>query len=389
MSRLRFKRADGLDFGDSICLCLGDVAEYRKSRRVAQEVVYVSTEDLLKDIGGISKRKLTEAEGVEFFKGDILLGNIRPYLKKIWLADCQGVCSADVLVIRSKSIDPSCLFYMLSSEDFFRHMADGYKGSKMPRGDKKQIMEYKLNIPEEIKEQQKIAAFFIVIDRKLDILRKEKAFLEGARKGVVDGFFTRKMRLSESNDEWVQLTLGKVAEFYNGDRGKNYPSQKDYVNDGIPFINAGDLDGVSISNACVKITKEKYDSLGGAKIKQNDILYCLRGSLGKKAIVTINEGTIASSLIAIRANKVNYKFLFYFLDSCLEDKQRKLNDEGAAQPNLSAKSLKSFSIPVPSLDEQEKIAEFLTCFDSKVEIVKRRIKSVEKLKLAFMQKMFV
>ena len=116
MSRLRFKRADGLDFGDSICLCLGDVAEYRKSRRVAQEVVYVSTEDLLKDIGGISKRKLTEAEGVEFFKGDILLGNIRPYLKKIWLADCQGVCSADVLVIRSKSIDPSCLFYGSSSK---------------------------------------------------------------------------------------------------------------------------------------------------------------------------------------------------------------------------------------------------------------------------------
>ena len=86
MSRLRFKRADGLDFGDSISLCLGDVAEYRKSRRVAQEVVYVSTEDLLKDIEGISKRELTEAEGVEFFKGDILLGNIRPYLKKLYLS---------------------------------------------------------------------------------------------------------------------------------------------------------------------------------------------------------------------------------------------------------------------------------------------------------------
>lgn len=315
---------------------------------------------------------------------EVGMASVWSYKQKVYL----NSFSFGLRVKNKQNVDPVYLTYLLRSPVYRKRISIQAQGISRYNLSSSRLSTLKVKIPT-LEEQQKIAAFFIVIDRKLDILRKEKAFLEGARKGVVDGFFTRKMRLSESNDEWVQLTLGQVAEFYNGDRGKNYPSQKDYVNDGIPFINAGDLDGVSISNACVKITKEKYDSLGGAKIKQNDILYCLRGSLGKKAIVTINEGTIASSLITIRANKVNYKFLFYFLDSCLEDKQRKLNDEGAAQPNLSAKSLKSFSIPVPSLDEQEKIAEFLTCWDSKVEIVKRRIKSVEKLKLAFMQKMFV
>ena len=81
--------------------------------------------------------------------------------------------------------------------------------------------------------------------------------------------------------EWERSTIARHASFYNGDRGKNYPSTSDYVSNGVPFINAGDLDGLNISNKCAKISLEKYNQLSGAKLKPNDILYCLRGSLGK------------------------------------------------------------------------------------------------------------
>ena len=80
---------------------------------------------------------------VGFGKGDILLGNIRPYFKKIWLSDIQGGCSPDVLVIRSiVGNETEFLFASLARDDFFTYDMAGKKGSKMPRGDKDHIMRY-------------------------------------------------------------------------------------------------------------------------------------------------------------------------------------------------------------------------------------------------------
>lgn len=85
---------------------------------------------------------------------------------------------------------------------------------------------------------------------------------------------------------WEYKKLGEVATFINGDRGKNYPSAKDFVESGVPFINAGHLNNGIISYDKMNyITINKYNSLGSGKIIKNDILFCLRGSLGKYAIV--------------------------------------------------------------------------------------------------------
>ena len=87
-------------------------------------------------------------------------------------------------------------------------------------------------------------------------------------------------------NNWTYKKLGEVASFINGDRGKNYPSQKDFVESGIPFINAGHLNDGNIDfDSMNYINDEKYDSLNSGKVKEGDILFCLRGSLGKKAIV--------------------------------------------------------------------------------------------------------
>lgn len=158
-----------LNFGDSVELrMLGEIADYAKDRINTDFITtenYVSVENLLKD-----KKGKTIAESVPklnnvigFKKNDILIGNIRPYLRKIWFADCNGGTNGDVLVIHimDSTIIPKFLFYILSSERFFIFDIQNSKGAKMPRGDKNIIMQFQIPIPP-IKEQERIVA---ILDR--------------------------------------------------------------------------------------------------------------------------------------------------------------------------------------------------------------------------------
>lgn len=106
---------------------------------------YVSTESLLPNKGGRQEASSLPTTGkVTVYKmGDTLVSNIRPYFKKIWLADRDGTCSGDVIVFRAKEPRHAAYLYsMLRSDSFFEHVMAGAKGTKMPRGDKKQMMQY-------------------------------------------------------------------------------------------------------------------------------------------------------------------------------------------------------------------------------------------------------
>ena len=84
---------------------------------------------------------------IRYQRGDVLIANIRPYLKKVWFADIDGGASPDVLVFRAKDgHSPSFLYAILLQDSFFDYVMQGAKGSKMPRGDKEQIMRYELPI---------------------------------------------------------------------------------------------------------------------------------------------------------------------------------------------------------------------------------------------------
>ena len=166
---------------------------------------------------------------------------------------------------------------------------------------------------------------------------------------------------------WPLVKLGDICTFVNGDIGKNYPSSSEFVEEGIPFINAGDLIDNQIDKKRLSyISSDKFDLLSSGKVCKDDLLFCLRGSLGKFAIVDdITEGAIASSLVIIRAgNKITTKYLFEYLRSSLCENEITKFANGAAQPNLSGKDLKDFQIPLPSLEEQKRVAAILDKADS-------------------------
>ena len=198
------------------------------------------------------------------------------------------------------------------------------------------------------------------------------------------------IRFQGFTEEWEQHKLGDYCEMYNGDRSSKYPNASDMVDDGIPFINAGDLENGSVNlKTANNITREKYNQLGGAKLQIGDIVYCLRGTLGKNAFIdNFEEGTIASSLVAIRPKNIDGRYLYYILNSDIEYRQRIVHDEGAAQPNLSAKSVSEFEIPIPSIGEQKKISAYFTKFDHLIYFHQRKYDSLVKVKKSMLEKMF-
>ena len=191
----------------------------------------------------------------------------------------------------------------------------------------------------------------------------------------------------------MKVKLGEVSVLINGDRGKNYPSQADILSDGdIPFVNAGHLDGRSIRlDEMSYITFEKYNQLSSGKFRKGDILYCLRGSLGKKAVVQeIVEGAIASSLVIIRPDSqiIDANYLILALDSpCIQNQLLKANN-GSSQPNLSAASVRAYEIDLPNKKVQEEIVNKFDKIQRVIDARKQQLQKLDELVKARFVEMF-
>ena len=197
----------------------------------------------------------------------------------------------------------------------------------------------------ELKADKKDSFIFVGSDK-----RHYEQFADGTVKDIEDEI------PFDVPEGWAWCRLHSISVLLNGDRGENYPSKNDYVEQGIPFINAGCLDNGFIDFSLANyITEEKYNSLRAGKIQEGDILYCLRGSLGKTGIVINNSrGAISSSLCIFRLNKViQPEFFLHVLNSSIIFNQQNLVDNGTAQPNLSAKDVSNYFIPLPSISEQQ------------------------------------
>ena len=164
------------------------------------------------------------------------------------------------------------------------------------------------------------------------------------------------------DDNVPTAKLGDVCRMINGDRGKNYPSGDDFVENGVPFVNAGHLQNRKVDFCDMNyITEEKFNLLSQGKMQEGDILYCLRGSLGKHGLVDFERGAVASSLVILRCNQeqVLPQFLLYALETPEIELQLKAANNGSSQPNLSAASVKAYDIKLPTIEQQKQFVSFV------------------------------
>lgn len=184
----------------------------------------------------------------------------------------------------------------------------------------------------------------------------------------------------EVPENWVWVRLGEIVDILNGDRGKNYPAKSTLSKEGIPFISAANLcDNVVVEDDLLCMSEEQYNKLSAGKLRRNDIILCIRGSLGKHGKFPFEKGAIASSLVILRSkdrDALTDDYVMQYLDVPLFYDEIKKYDNGTAQPNLAAKNLELFLIPLPPFSEQQRIVERIEELFAKLDEAKERLQEV-------------
>ena len=290
----------------------------------------------------------------------------------------RGIITSAYITIRPEQyISSEYLYYVLHSFDIvkgFYGMGAGIRQGLTYDG----VQSLKIPSPS-LAEQQDIANYLDDRCSKIDEIiaeatasieeykeLKQAVIFEAVTKGL-----DKNVPMRQSNVGWIDRVpcswnVGKLrllAEFYNGDRSSRYPSGNDIKSEGIIFVTSNNLGNIRLNIDIPTnkyITKEKYDELGGAKLRIDDIVFCLRGSVGKCSINKIfDAGTIASSLVVIRPKRINPDYLNYVLQTSRITDEAIVSAIGIGSANLAAHDISEFFVPVPSKAEQQEIVDFL------------------------------
>ena len=327
------------------------------------------------------------------YDGDFILSNSmsfgRPYIMRT-----SGCIHDGWLVLRQPKVNPDYLYLALGSDliyQQFDRLASGSTVRNLNIGLAKTV---EIPVPSEA-EQQRIVA---ILDEAFAGIATARAAAEQNRQNARALFESHLQAVfSQRGEGWVLASLGDVCEFENGDRGKNYPNRSEYVDSGVPWINTGHIqpDGTLSETEMNYITKEKFDSLRSGKIRTGDLVYCLRGAtLGKTALVDpLTVGAVASSLVILRPSKsLNSRFLYYFLTSPVGQGLIKAYENGAAQPNLGAKSVAKYEIAFPDLHGQEHVVATLDMLAAETQnleaLYQRKLEALDELKQSLLHRAF-
>ncbi len=276
---------------------------------------YISTENMMPDKSGVTKSSgVPSGYAIEFSKGDILISNIRPYFKKIWMADKYGGCSSDVICYRANElIIPSYLYYLLSQDVFFEYVMSGAKGTKMPRGDRQQILRWHLYLPS-LEYQKRISSILKSLDDKIENNRRINENLEQQAQALFKSWF---VDFEPFRDQpFVDSELGMIPEGWRVDSLDNLSS---FISRGLSPKYKDDTDQWVLGQTCVRnnivtLTNARTHepkAKSEKKVKQWDTLINSTGigSLGRVGIVYFDKDNISfdSHLTVVRAKEDLYK----------------------------------------------------------------------------------
>jgi len=354
-----------------------------------------------------------------FTKGQVLFGKLRPYLKKFWLSQFDGVCSSEIWVLNGKKLANNYLFQFIQTNKF-NQIANVSSGSKMPRSDWKYMVQVPFKYTTK-PEQQKIAAFLTAVDNKIEQLSKKQALLGEYKKGLMQQIFSQAIRFhskgtssqaqGEIDDtpgqpllpngnspsgsdfpDWEEKKLGDITDLIT--KGTTPTSVGyNFTTEGINFIKVESIKNFKIDIGSVpKISEECHHHLKRSQLKNNDIVFSIAGTLGRTAIVKNKDlpANTNQALSIIRLNRSQHiLFVHYLLNLESIDKYIHRMLSVGAQPNLSLQQVGDIQLQLPSLLEQSKITNFLSFIDSKIEQVGKQLDESKQFKKALLQQMFI
>ncbi len=326
----------------------------------------------------------------KFNEGDVLFGKLRPYLKKYLQAPFEGVCSSEIWVLKGVKITNSFLFQIVQTNKFI-DIANQSSGSKMPRADWNVVENCDFTFPT-LPEQQKIASFLSAVDQKIQQLSRKKELLEQYKKGVMQQLFSGKLRFKDENGQeypdWEEKKLGDVCS--NISYGMNaaataYDGQNKY-------LRITDIDESSNGLNADKFTSPDGKLEDKFRVKEGDLLFARTGaSVGKSYLYRKSDGILyfAGFLIRFHVKNAIPAFVYLQTQSSKYDKWVRVMSMRSGQPGINAEEYKTFEIPFPCIEEQQKIANFLSGIDSKIEQVNGELVKTQEFKKGLLQQLFV
>ena len=323
---------------------LKDVADFQKERissGLLDESTYISTENILQNFQGVQSAISIPANTnvVAYKKNDILLLNIRPYLKKVWFSDKIGGCSADVFVLRSKTCEPEFLYNVIASDKFINYVMSGAKGVKMPRGDKNQMESFSFSIPA-VAEQRKISRLFQLLDERIatqnKIIEKLQSLIKGLRVCCMQRVYGNNVYLSE------------IAQIYQ----PQTISSTELTEDGFLVYGANGIIG-------------KYKDYNH---ETEQICITCRGNTCGMVNYTKPMSWITGNAMVINTDKYQDKVCKRYLYHYLSAYNFNSIISGSGQPQIVRTPLEKLKITLPTISEQKQKAIIFDKVQDKIDI---------------------
>ena len=321
-----------------------------------------------------------------FEEGQILFGKLRPYLKKFWKAEFEGVCSSEIWVMNGKKVKNDFLFYLVQTEKF-NQIANVSSGSKMPRADWNYMSEIPFDIPP-LKEQEKIAEILTTWD---EAITKQTELLEAKelqKKALMQKLLSGEVRFDGFSDKWEEVRIDKLFDFKKGQELSKEKLEKNGIFECILY---GEL--YTTYSEVISEIKSKTNIKEGIKSKIDDIL--IPASTTTSAIDLAIASTIQKDNVLIggdinilrkKTNNINGEFISKYLTHIKKMEIAKYA-QGITIIHLYSKDFKHLKIQLPSLPEQQKIAEVLSLADDEINLLKNELEELKLQKKALMQKL--
>ena len=333
----------------------------RVSSSELNEDNYVSTENMLQDFQGILEAKSVpeDVNVISFSCCDILISNIRPYLKKVWKATFNGGCSSDVFVLQANdNIESDYLHYVVANDKFINFVMSGAKGVKMPRGDKNQMKKYPLSLPQ-IQEQKKIGKMLSLLDERIATQNKIIEELKKLKSAIID------YAINSLDTDFVKF--GSLYEMA-GEGGTPATSDASFYDNGkIPFVKIEDLKQKYLTENKDFITELGLQKSSAWLVPTRSILFSNGATIGEITITTYPVCTKQGILGIVPKQNIDVEFLYYFMSSSYFKKAvSRIVTEGTMK-TAYLKDINNILCPIPTKEEQQEIAKMPSVLNSKID----------------------
>lgn len=411
--KLRFKEFEGkwsLERLGNICDKIQDGnygASYPKSNEFIPEGIPFLTSKALGGDGFLNKDKIdfisiekhNELKKAQLKLNDVLFTNRGANVGTIGFVDetiAHGNIGPQLTLLRSDDLKISSVFLrqIMTSFSVVKQIRSQDSGSAMNFFGIKATSRFKLVIPS-LPEQQKIAQFLTAVDSKLQQLNQKKELLEQYKKGVMQQLFSQQLRFKKDDgSDYPDLERVRFTDCCELIHGFQFRKEH-FTTTGIPIIKIGSLvdnGGLTFDNATYVDEKHKAD-FPKFTLKKGDILMALTGgTLGKVSKISKDYGLIFQNYrvgkFEPKSNSVKEYIYFILLSNLVQNRVKSLVNE-AAQPNFGKQDFDKIKFSLPSIEEQQKIANYLSAIDTKIETVTQQIEATQQFKKGLLQQMFV